>query len=71
MEIIFINFLTNLNGFWGFYHDPNVGWGGFNSPWPTLCILLILDCQKNLILKIKLPDPIMKILTILTKTAEC
>jgi len=45
--------------------------GGFNSPWPTLCILFILDCQKNLILKIKLPDPIMKILTILTKTAEC
>jgi hypothetical protein len=24
-----------------------VGGGGFNSPWLTVCILFILDCQKS------------------------
>jgi hypothetical protein len=26
---------------------PMFGGRGVNSPWPTLCILFILDCQKT------------------------
>jgi hypothetical protein len=38
---------------------------------PHFVYYLFLTAKKHLIFKIKLPDPIMKIITILTKTAEC
>jgi hypothetical protein len=34
-------------GFGVFTMIPMGGGGGFNSPWPALCILFILDCQKT------------------------